>query len=89
MAPPAAMPTLVEDWIAVIRNAILRTPIDWDAIRGAKVRLRVEARTNEQKSAVEILLRASDRPGIERAASAVERAFLEAKPGADGRPRRF
>lgn len=85
----AAMPTLVEDWIAEIRDAIRRTPIDWAAIRGAKVSLRTEARTHEQNSAVDILLRASDRPEIERAASAVERAFLEGKPGPDGLPRRF
>jgi hypothetical protein len=83
------MPTIVDDWIAEIRDAIRHTPIDWDAIRSAKVSLRVEARTIEQKSAVETLMLASDRPAVQQAASAIERAFLEGMPGDDGWPRRF
>jgi hypothetical protein len=60
----------VEAWLTRIRNAVGVTPMDWDAIRGATMSLEGEARTKEQKAAVETLKRASHDQGVLRAASA-------------------
>ena len=86
--PPYGYPAHADDLIAKIGDAVRRTPINWAAIRGVYLSLSGDARTDEQKSAVDSLKHASDRPGVERAATAVQRAFLEGKPGANGWPRR-
>ena len=78
-----------DDWLSKLERASRTSPIDWDQIRGVQQMLSVEARTQEQKSAVEALKQAFDRPGIERARTQIERTFLNGKPGADGWPRRF
>jgi hypothetical protein len=79
----------VETWIAEIGEGCHREPIDWNAIRGASMSLDAEARTKEQKFAVEQLKRSSNRPEVERALIGVQQAFLDGRPGADGWPRRF
>jgi hypothetical protein len=78
----------VEAWLTRLRNGVNQAPIDWNAIRGASMSLDGEARTKDQKTAVEQLKRASEGSAVQRAVSAVERTFLDGKPGIDGWPRR-
>ena len=76
----------VEAWLTRIRDAVNQAPIDWNAIRGASMSLDGEARTKEQKTAVEQLK--SEVSAVQRAVSAVEQTFLDGKPGIDGWPRK-
>lgn len=64
-------------------------PIQWDAIRAAAIDLDVRAQTQEQIAAVAKLKSVSDSISVLRATFAVERAFLDGKPGVAGWPRRF
>jgi hypothetical protein len=83
------MPSLIDEAIAQIHEATRRQPIDWSAIRGAAMTLDREARTTEQKAAVEQLKRAADSTRVSMAVIAIERAFLQGKSGDDGWPRKF
>ena len=49
----------------------------------------MKTQTNDQKSAVAELKRASDHRSAAIAASAIERTFLQGKPDAAGWPRKF
>ena len=83
------MPNLIDEAIAQIQEACSRQAIDWDAIRGAAMNLDKEARTKDQKAAVARLKRAHDSHSVALAASGIEQAFLQGKPGADGWPRKL
>jgi hypothetical protein len=83
------MPTLIDECLARIQQACVQEPIDWGEIRGATLSLDSQATTKDQKLATEKLKRATDKHQVYMAAQRVERAFLDGKPDADGRPRRF
>lgn len=84
VAPLTSVDALVDQ----IRRAAADS-IQWDAIRGAAIDLDVRAQTQEQIAAVAKLKSVSDSISVLRATCAVERAFLDGKPGVDGWPRRF
>jgi hypothetical protein len=88
MSEDVAKSYSVDGWLTRIGNTVAATPIDWSAIRCATTSLEGEARTKDQKAAVEELKRAAEGTTVQRAASAVERAFLDGKLGADGWPRK-
>jgi hypothetical protein len=81
--------TFIDECIDQISQASRRDPIDWVAIRAVAIRIETEARTEEQKVAADKLKRASDVTRVSMALGAIQRAFLQGKPDADGWPRRF
>ncbi len=83
------MPNAIEQHVADIREACRHEPINWAVIRNATSDLSRAGQTADQQSAIKDLARATYRHAVERAANAIERAFLDGTPGADGWPRRF
>lgn len=83
-------PTEIDRIVAILREAAAHEPIDWDVIRGECLTLDGHhAQTEAERKAVHRLRAAEDRTQLRFAISAVERAFLDGKPGLDGWPRRL
>ena len=77
---------MIEVYLDRVSDACNKRPPDWDAIRSAAMSLDLEARTQQQKDAVQRLKQASTIGAATRAAESISRAFLDGKPGADGWP---
>lgn len=87
MSEPGPEEWSIDGRIARIRQACAADPIDWNAIRGAAIGLDREAKTKDQKAAVQQLKDAADQRQILMAVGSIQRAFLQGKPDADGWPR--